>query len=137
MGKDEAFDIYSWILSPEIREWMRKRPHMSITDQATIVYHAYRSVEDNLQAMTWLLARAEEGEEWDCLEQAAAYLRFAVRQMEDREHGGPGRRDGQEESFRAEIAHYLHLDTLTFTRDFSIIAIGGDLYEECKCNLSC
>lgn len=96
MGKDEAFDIYSWILSPEIREWMRKRPPMSITDQATIVYHAYRSVEDKLQAMTWLLARAEEGEEWDCLEQAAAYLRFAVRQMEDRA-GGMGRKKASEQ----------------------------------------
>lgn len=70
----ESFDIYSWILSSEIRDWMKKRPPMPILTQANIVFCAYRSVEDKLQAMTWLLSRAEEEEKED-LQQAAAYLR--------------------------------------------------------------
>lgn len=91
----ESFDIYSWILSSEIREWMRKRPPMPILTQANIVFCAYCSVEDKLQAMTWLLSRAEEEEKED-LEQAAAYLRFIVRQITSGKNGGPGRWDRKE-----------------------------------------
>lgn len=95
MERKESFDIYSWILSSEIRDWMRKKPPMPVLTQANIVFCAYRSVEDKLQAMTWLLSRAEEEEKED-LEQAAAYLRFVGRQITSGKNSGPGRWDRKE-----------------------------------------
>lgn len=95
MGREETFDLDSWILSPEIRELIRKKLPLPLIEQGKIVYHAYRSVEDKLQAITCLLGRAEEEEERECLAQTADYLRFAVRHMADGKSCGQSR-EGQE-----------------------------------------
>ena len=95
MGRESSFDIYSWILSLEIREWLKKKPPLPLLEQAKIVYKAYRSAEDKLQAMTLLLDMAKEEEERECLRQTAAYLQFAVRQMEDEEDRESGRWGGK------------------------------------------
>ncbi|MEY8336975.1 hypothetical protein AALB16_02955 [Lachnospiraceae bacterium 62-35] len=78
----EKFDIYSWILSQEIREELKKKPALSIMDQAEIVYNAYRSVGDKLGAFTCLLNRAETKQEREYMERIAVYYQFALRQME-------------------------------------------------------
>ena len=95
MGREYSFDIYSWILSLEIREWLKKKPPLPLLEQAKIVYKAYRSAEDKLQAMTLILDMAKEEEERECLRQTAAYLQFAVRQMEDEEDRESGRWGGK------------------------------------------
>lgn len=63
MAKKGKMDIYSWILSPEIRKAWKKEPPLSLLAQAVIIYRAYRPVEEKLWAILELYARAEMEEE--------------------------------------------------------------------------
>lgn len=81
--------------------------HKKYGKEANIVFCACRSVEDKLQAMTWLLARAEEGDEKEELEQAATYFglpsgRWYPGKMEAMA-GGMGRFKTDEERVRHKI----------------------------------
>ena len=51
------WNIYDWILSEEIREDWRRKPPLSLTEQAQIIRFAYRSVEEKLQAFEELFER--------------------------------------------------------------------------------
>ena len=51
------WNIYDWILSEEIREDWRRKPPLSLTEQAQIIRFAYRSVEEKLQAFKELFER--------------------------------------------------------------------------------
>lgn len=77
----QELDIYSWILSEEIREAWKKEAPLPLLEQAGIIYPAYRSVEDKLQALRTLLAQAGTEEEREQLGKAAAYYETGIRQM--------------------------------------------------------
>lgn len=62
MAKKGKLDIYSWILSPEIRKAWKKESPLSLLAQAVIIYRAYRPVEEKLWAILELYARAETEE---------------------------------------------------------------------------
>lgn len=49
------WNIYDWILSEEIREDWRRKPPLSLTEQAQIIRFAYRSVKEKLQAFEGFL----------------------------------------------------------------------------------
>lgn len=79
-GKNEL-DIYSWILSPEIRKAWRKEPPLPLLEQAAIIYPAYRPVEEKLKAIVGLYASAKTKEEKKELRQAVIFYETAIRQM--------------------------------------------------------
>lgn len=62
VGREEL-DIYSWILSPEIREAWKKEPPLPLLEQAAIIDSAYRPVEEKLRVIAGLYVRAKTGEE--------------------------------------------------------------------------
>lgn len=98
MAKKGKLDIYSWILSPEIRKAWKKEPPLSLLAQAAIVYRAYRPVEEKLWAILELYARAETEEEKETLGQARDFYKEAVRQMK-----GPDREAAAEKQDPGEV----------------------------------
>lgn len=95
--QQEKFDIYSWILSQEIREAWRKQPPLPLLEQAGIIFPAYRSVEEKLEALTALLSQAETREEKKFLRKAVAYYGEAIRQMKGEDGKAfPGKRQVKE-----------------------------------------
>lgn len=85
MAEKETLDIYSWILSPEIRMAWRKKPPLPLLEQAAIIYPAYRPVEEKLGAITSLYADAKTKEEKEELGQAKSFYEAAIRQMKGRD----------------------------------------------------
>lgn len=85
MAEKENLDIYSWILSPEIRMAWRKEHPLPLLEQAAIIYPAYRSVEEKLGAIVSLYARAGTSEEKEELGQAKSFYETAIRQMKGRD----------------------------------------------------
>ncbi len=95
-GKEEP-DIYSWILSPKIREAWRKEPPLSLTEQAAIIYLAYRPVEEKLRAITGLYARARTNEEKEELGKARCFYETAIQQMKGKDkEAAPGAQTPEE-----------------------------------------
>lgn len=86
VGREEP-DIYSWILSPEIREAWKKEPPLPLLEQAVIIDSAYRPVEEKLRVIAGLYVRAKTGEEKKELHQAVIFYETAIRLMkgQDRE----------------------------------------------------
>ncbi len=94
MTKKGEFDIYSWILSPEIRKAWKKEPPLPLLEQAAIIYQAYRAVEDKLRAISILYERAETEEEKEKLGQAKSFYEEAIRQMKGRDRAAaPGKQN--------------------------------------------
>ncbi|MCI9135701.1 MAG: hypothetical protein HFI31_16185 [Lachnospiraceae bacterium] len=95
--RNENLDIYSWILSPEIRKAWRKEPPLPLLEQAAIVHPAYRPVEEKLEAIASLYARAVTKEEKEKLGQAKSFYETAIRYMRggDREEV-PGEKEPKE-----------------------------------------
>ena len=52
-------DIYSWILSPEVREHLRKTYPLSTLDKTRLICGAFRSIEEKETALRALLEEAE------------------------------------------------------------------------------
>lgn len=59
--KGEALmpDIYDWILSPEIREYLRGTYRPNLMEKQTLIRSAYCSIEEKLSALRELLHEAE------------------------------------------------------------------------------
>lgn len=55
-------DIYSWILSPEIREYLRGNYKPDLMERQALIRSAYRPVEEKLSALQELLREAETEE---------------------------------------------------------------------------
>ena len=59
MAEKEKLDIYSWILSPEIRKAWKKNPPLPLLEQAAIIGPAYRPVEEKLWVISILYESAK------------------------------------------------------------------------------
>ena len=56
-------DIYSWILSPEIRDYLRGNYRPTLMERQAMIRGAYKPIEEKLSALQELLGEAEtEGE---------------------------------------------------------------------------
>lgn len=88
MAEKEKLDIYSWILSPEIRKAWKKNPPLPLLEQAAIIGPAYRPVEEKLWVISILYESAKTAEEKEKLSLAKDFYAEAIRQMkgEDREN---------------------------------------------------
>lgn len=80
-GLSAELNIYDWILSEEIREDWKRKPPLSLTEQAQIIHFAYRSVEEKLQAFEELFERKEDMEEKEELGQLIDYYKSAICHM--------------------------------------------------------
>lgn len=60
-------DVYSWILSPEIREHLRANYPLSAWEKMQIICGAFRSIEEKETSLRCLLDETEPGEAQICL----------------------------------------------------------------------
>jgi len=74
-------DIYSWILSPEIREYLRGHYHPDLLEKQALIRSAYRPVEEKLSALQELRREAETEEERVFLEKVIETYRLAIREI--------------------------------------------------------
>lgn len=52
-------DIYSWILSPEIRDYLRGNYRPTLMERQAMIRGAYKPIEEKLSALQELLGEAE------------------------------------------------------------------------------
>ncbi len=74
-------DIYDWILSPEIRGYLRENYPLSCIEKAEVICSAYRSIEDQYAALCTLLDEAEKEADRDVLTQLLQLYRWAFREL--------------------------------------------------------
>lgn len=74
-------DIYSWILSPEIREYLRGRCRPDLLEKQALIRSAYRPIEKKLSALQKRLREAETEEEQTFLEKVVETYRLAIREI--------------------------------------------------------
>lgn len=60
---DGGLDVYDWVLSPEIREYLRASHIFSVREKADIVHSGCRPVEEKRAALEILLGEAENRED--------------------------------------------------------------------------
>ena len=56
-------NVFSWILSPEIREYLREHYRPNLMEKQALIRSAYRPVEEKLAALQELLHEAETEED--------------------------------------------------------------------------
>lgn len=74
-------DIYSWILSPEIREYLRGNYKPDLMERQALICGAYRPIEEKLSALQTLCGEAESEEERASLERAVERYQLAIREI--------------------------------------------------------
>lgn len=74
-------DIYSWILSPEIREYLRGNYRPDIMERQALIRGAYRSVEEKLSALQELCGEAETADERAFLDKAVKVCQLAIQEI--------------------------------------------------------
>lgn len=74
-------DIDSWILSPEIREYLRKNYRPSLMERQALIRGAYRSIEEKLSALQELCGETETVDEQVFLEKAVKVYQFAIQEI--------------------------------------------------------
>lgn len=79
-------DIYSWILSPEIRDHLRANYPLSAWEKMQIICGAFRSIEEKESALRALLEEAEPGE---AREQIQRLIRLYGLALEELRKTGP------------------------------------------------
>lgn len=89
-------DIYSWVLSPEIRDYLRTARPLTIEEKAEIIDGGYRSVEEKHAALTILLQEAEREDDKALLTDILLLYDWAFEELHSR-------RPGQVFTFQAAI----------------------------------
>ena len=74
-------DICSWILSPEIREYIRKNKQLSIRERQALICGAYRPIEEKLSALQMLQDEAESEEDQTLLAKLVAVYQLAIQEI--------------------------------------------------------
>lgn len=74
-------DIYSWILSPEVREHLRKTYPLSTLDKARLICGAFRSIEEKETALRALLEEVEPGEDRERLTKLVRLYGLALEEL--------------------------------------------------------
>ena len=74
-------DIYNWILSEEIREYLRENHSFSLDEKILIIHTAYRSLEEKYAAFQTLLGEAANQEDKDVLSQMCRLYDWAFEQL--------------------------------------------------------
>lgn len=59
---ENKFDIYDYILSPEIQQYYRKNVKLSLMEQEQIILHSYCSVQRKTELLSFLMKAAEDDE---------------------------------------------------------------------------
>ena len=75
-------DVYDWILSPEIREHLRKTYPLSLEEKMQIICGAFRSIEEKEPALRTLLEEAEPGETREKLEKVIRLYGLALEELQ-------------------------------------------------------
>lgn len=76
-------DIYSWILSPEIREYLRGNYRPTLMEQQALIRGAYKPIEEKLSALQELLGEVETEEDRIFLEKVIGVYQFAIREIRE------------------------------------------------------
>ena len=74
-------DIYSWILSPEVREHLRKTYPLSTLDKTRLICGAFRSIEEKETALRALLEEVEPGEDRERLTKLVRLYGLALEEL--------------------------------------------------------
>lgn len=74
-------DIYSWVLSPEMRGYLREKYRPNIMERQALIRGAYRSVEEKLSALRELCPEAETADERFFLERVIKVYQFAIQEI--------------------------------------------------------
>lgn len=118
-------DIYSWILSPEIREYLRGHYKPDLMEQQALICGAYRPIEEKLYALQTLCGEAETEEERTSLERAIERYQLAIREI---------RQCRQDEFYLSRTALQFGGDTWLYAYPFNYLGeIKTDIsrsYEE-------
>ena len=76
-------DIYSWILSPEIRDYLRGNYRPTLMERQAMIRGAYKPIEEKLSALQELLGEAETEGDRIFLEKVIGVYQFAVREIRE------------------------------------------------------
>lgn len=74
-------DIYSWILSPEVREYLRGNYRPPLMEQQALIRSAYRPIEEKMSALQELCSEAKTEEDCLFLEKAIGAYQLAIREI--------------------------------------------------------
>lgn len=80
-------DIYSWIMSPEIREFWRKNYQPTVMERLELIRGAYRPMEERLDALCALLKEAKTRRERRAISEDIRLFRYALREIYDTKPG--------------------------------------------------
>lgn len=80
-------DIFSWILSPEIRDYLRTARPLTTKEKVEIIDSGYRSVEEKYAALTSLLREAENEEDKALLTDTLRLYDWAFEELHSRRPG--------------------------------------------------
>lgn len=76
-------NVFSWILSPEIREYLREHYRPNLMEKQALIRSAYRPVEEKLAALQELLHEAETEEDQLFLERVIVVYQLAIREIRE------------------------------------------------------
>lgn len=65
---DEGLDVYDWVLSTEVREYLRANHRFSVREKVEIVQGGCRPVEEQRAALEILLEEAEDGKDRELIQ---------------------------------------------------------------------
>ena len=80
-------DIYSWVLSPEIRDYLRTARPLTTKEKVEIIDDGYHSVEEKYAAITSLLRRAENEDDKALLTDTLRLYDWAFEELHSRRPG--------------------------------------------------
>lgn len=80
---DGGLDVYDWVLSPEIREYLRANHIFSVREKADIVHSGCRPVEEKRAALEILLGEAENREDWELIHDLLRLYDWSLDEMRD------------------------------------------------------
>ena len=75
-----AMDVSAWILSPDMRDFLQKRPILSVMEKEDVILHAYRPIEEQFTALQRLRDEAN-GTEQDKIDDMIRLYRFAMQEI--------------------------------------------------------
>ena len=82
-----SLDIYSWIPSSEVAEYLRQNRMFTVTEKYQLIHDASRPLEEKLEALLKLKAEASKEREKEFMSRAIEVYRLALRLMEEQLSG--------------------------------------------------
>ena len=82
-----SLDIYCWIPSSEVSEYLRQNRTFTVTEKYQLIHDASRPLEEKLEALLELEAEASKEREKEFMSQAIEVYRLALRLMKEQPSG--------------------------------------------------